>query len=243
MVSLDIRDIPGTNCYLDEISYSRVKDLVFELPLRDIHFMGSGNYHYLSYFFLGRVTSPFYLVLFDNHPDCQTPAFGDILSCGGWVKKALSDYSLLRKVFIVGASLEHIAEEEPFPEKVVIVPEAKDLPKIMDSALNCHGDYMGVEGVEYSGSVGVYISIDKDVLSSEYALTDWDQGKMSLSELCGCLEEIMSLVENRKSGEILGVDICGDSKSEPNGPDHYINHNSNIRILETLSRAFSTIFC
>lgn len=210
MTTIDIRDIPGTNCYLDESAYDGVKDIVAHQPLREIHFLGSGNYHYLSYFFLGRVASPFYLVLFDNHPDCQSPAFGDVLSCGGWVKRALSDYPLLKGVIIVGANPKHILEEEPFPEKITIVSEILDFKECL-AGLN----------------LPIYISADKDVLSSEYALTDWDQGNMSLDELCEFLSEL-------SSKEILGVDICGDSKSEPNGSDHPINQNSNMRILEAL---------
>lgn len=219
MTTIDVRDIPGTNCYLDQGAYHRVKDLVCQQPLREIHFLGSGNYHYLSYFFLGRVTSPFYLVLFDNHPDCQAPAFGDILSCGGWVKRALSDYPLLKAAFIVGANPEHVREEEPFPEKVVIVSDLERLPEQLESTI-----------IEPFDSPNFYISIDKDVLSPEYALTDWDQGEMSLLKLCECLSKILSF-----RGNILGIDICGDSKSEPNGPDHPVNQNSNEYILKALS--------
>lgn len=240
MVSLDIREIPGTNCYLDERAFGGIKDSVAKLPLEEIHLIGSGNYHYLSYFFLGRVTSPFYLILFDNHPDCQAPAFGDILSCGGWVKRAISDFPMLQKVFIVGASPEHVAEEEPFPEKVVIVPRAGDLTEILEDAL-----VISEEKFEESfGSVGFYISIDKDVLSPEFAITDWDQGRMSIDELCDCLTGILSLVVDdeceriNKFHRLVGVDICGDSKSEPNGPDHPVNYNSNMRILEILSEVF-----
>ncbi len=50
-----------------------------------------------------------------------------------------------------------------------------------------------------------YISIDKDVLSAEYALTDWDQGDMTLPDL---LQMLSTIFQNH---QIIGVDICGDS--------------------------------
>ena len=35
-----------------------------------------------------KITEPFSLVLFDRHPDTQRPSFGDITSCGGWVRSS-----------------------------------------------------------------------------------------------------------------------------------------------------------
>ena len=49
----------------------------------------------------------------------------------------------------------------------------------------------------------LYLSIDLDVLSPAFARTDWDQGTMTLGELSGALER---LVTGRR---ILGVDLCG----------------------------------
>jgi hypothetical protein len=49
----------------------------------------------------------------------------------------------------------------------------------------------------------VYLSIDLDVLSPEYARTDWDQGSMTLPEL----ESALAGLAARK--RLLGVDLCG----------------------------------
>lgn len=54
----------------------------------------------------------------------------------------------------------------------------------------------------------VYLSIDLDVLSGDYARTDWDQGQMSLTTLIDGLKSIKS--------SILGVDICGGIAPEQN---------------------------
>lgn len=180
---IDLKEIEGTNCYLDESVYPVVRDIINSNPIKDIHFLGSGNYHYLSYFWLDRITIDFSLLLFDNHPDMQRPAFSDILSCGGWVLKSLEDFIHLKQVYICGASKEHILEESPMPKKVSIINDM----------------------TEINIDLPLYISIDKDVLSCEYAITDWDQGIMSDDELCNYLKALKNI-------EILGVDICGDSK-------------------------------
>ena len=49
----------------------------------------------------------------------------------------------------------------------------------------------------------VYISIDLDALSEQYARTDWDQGEMSLDMLC----DILCAYVNKH--RVIGVDICG----------------------------------
>ena len=50
----------------------------------------------------------------------------------------------------------------------------------------------------------VYISIDKDILDEEYSETNWSQGKLPLPVLERLLMPFL------KSGNILGIDICGE---------------------------------
>ena len=60
-------------------------------------------------------------------------------------------------------------------------------------------------GSLFTGGSGskVYLSIDKDVLSRDYARTNWDQGSMTLPEL---LDRISCIAD---SNEIIGIDVCG----------------------------------
>ncbi len=136
------------------------------MPLRAFHCIGTGDYHYVSLFWLERVSEPFLLVLFDHHPDDQPAAFGaDLLSCGGWVADA-------RRL--------------PMLRSDVWIRDAADFP-----ALRTLPD------------LPLYLSVDLDVLSEDYARTDWDQGRMTLDELSGALRELTA------SRRILGVDLCG----------------------------------
>ena len=57
----------------------------------------------------------------------------------------------------------------------------------------------------------VYLSIDLDYLSPEYARTNWDQGSKSLPEL---LAEIDAALVGKR---LAGVDICGGTTSAQKG--------------------------
>jgi hypothetical protein len=96
----------------------------------------------------------------------------------------------------------------------------------------------------------VYISIDKDVLSTDYALTDWDQGKLSLAELAAVVQKIAA------SCNLVGADICGEMAPKPlKGPlkqidsmrlwqpqqhewstANTVNQETNMRLLDTFTR-------
>jgi hypothetical protein len=58
-------------------------------------------------------------------------------------------------------------------------------------------------GRELSGK-NVYMAIDKDVLDSGDATSDWDHGRLRLKELTDLIEAIAS------RSNVLGADICGD---------------------------------
>lgn len=76
----------------------------------------------------------------------------------------------------------------------------------------------------------LYLSVDMDVLSEDYARTDWDQGNMSLESLCRTVRDISS------SGRLAGADICGGITAEKGGTqaDFDLNARSTDAILEAL---------
>ena len=82
-----------------------------------------------------------------------------------------------------------------------------------------------------AGGLPVYISIDKDVLSEEYARTDWDQGEMKLEELS---EIIRGISGGRR---ILGIDVCGGKTlaKGASGEDLRINLEADLKILALCS--------
>lgn len=170
---LDCRHLAGTDCYCDEEGKKALVDIICRCPVNGIHFIDSGNYHYVTKFWTDRIREPFVLVVFDHHPDMQPPLFANILSCGSWVKDVLDYNPNCRRVIIVGASDELIRS----------VPHGYEgrVHFYSDNDLNREANWKRFSKELISEPV--YISIDKDVLSPEYAVTNWDQGSMNLIEL------------------------------------------------------------
>ena len=200
---VDCRSMQGTNCYCDDIAKEELRQKIASFGPEGVHFFDSGNYHYVSLFWLEKLEEDFALVLFDHHPDMQPPSFGDITSCGGWVKEALEHLPHLKRVYMVGVDETLLEELEPLPSQVV-----RGLPQ--DEALP------------------IYISLDKDVLSCEYARTDWSQGSMTLVEL---EEHLRGLLADYR---IIGVDICGEKKDNATEEDLRINQSTNESLIEIL---------
>jgi hypothetical protein len=83
------------------------------------------------------------------------------------------------------------ARKLPFLETDVWIRDAADFPAL--AALP---------------ALPVYLSLDLDVLSEQYARTDWDQGAMTFHEMETALRALVS------SRRILGVDLCGGNTVE-----------------------------
>ena len=81
---LDFRKLQGVNCYCTQEAEDEIKEKIYSLPFQGIHFLDSGNYHYLTKFWLEKIQKPFSLLVFDNHTDMQEAAFFGLLSCGSW---------------------------------------------------------------------------------------------------------------------------------------------------------------
>ncbi len=103
---LEVQELSGCSCYCDEEALETLETLIRELPVQGIHFLDSGNYHYVSLLWLKKIRKPFCLLLLDNHTDMQPPAFGDLLSCGGWAAEALETLPFLQELILAGPDQE-----------------------------------------------------------------------------------------------------------------------------------------
>ena len=89
--------------------------------------------------------------MFDNHTDMQLPAFGGLLSCGGWIASSLLELENLAEVWLVGPDEEAYSQvEEELKEKVRFISQG-------DAETS---GYMK----EIPTDLPLYISVDKDVL-------------------------------------------------------------------------------
>ena len=100
-LTIDLRSLEGCCCYCDEQA-TAVLEEAFPEPLPRLRWLDSGDYHYLSHLLACREKEPFHLILLDNHPDNQDPAFGGVLSCGSWVKEMRQKNPLLRDMLSIG---------------------------------------------------------------------------------------------------------------------------------------------
>ena len=215
---VEVQELPGSNCYCDGDAMETLRQKLEEFDADGIHFIDSGNYHYMSRIWLEKLNTPFRLVVFDNHTDMQPPAFGGLLSCGGWVAASLEELPLLKEVLLVGPDQEAFDQTEPvLREKVRFLSREKLGEMTLEEKVSFFE--------ELTAELPTYLSVDKDVLCPEEASTTWSQGEMTLEELC---EFVKILLEKQ---DILGMDVCGECDPDACEGDH-LNDLANRKLLE-----------
>ena len=222
---IDAVSMTGTNGYCDDMAKENFREMMKEYPTKGIHFIDGGNYHYLTLLWLSLIEEPFDLIVFDNHSDMQKPAFGDVLSCGGWIRNLVEDSGFKGKVTVVGVDKDNI-DKEMKELGVKFITKQTILKK--------RGQQYGLENelieasketeFDYAEDLGYHIIKEK-----EYK-TNWNQGIMSVDELFAIIEDTF---EMRK---VIGMDICGEMdeavNSEFGSIYNEINQAVNMRFLK-----------
>ena len=99
----DCSAIGGSRLYCSRDAEEKIKALIAPAGVSGIHFIDSGDYHYISKIMTDFIKEPFTLVLIDHHTDMQDASLGgDILSCGNWAKKVLQKNPYLQKLVLIG---------------------------------------------------------------------------------------------------------------------------------------------
>ena len=175
---LDLTSIEGTNCYCDEAAAAAIRSAIAELPAAALHWDDTGDYHYLSRFWLEKASSdnggePFAMVLFD------VPGLSQVLLVG------------------INPDLEIEILDLVFDGVLAVTTDD----------LRHTGDVLSQDVLEMFSllepGIPVYISVDKDVLTKDFARTDWDQGCMTLAQLEA------AVLRAAAGHRLLGADICG----------------------------------
>ena len=124
-------------------------------------------------------------------------------SCGDWAGKVLKTNPWLQQLILIGPQERDI--QQIYSEKEGLVTSTELREKLVTfSAEEIQSGEAGNKISKIKKNFPVYISIDKDILDEEYSETNWSQGKMSLPVLERLLMPFL------KSGNILGIDICGE---------------------------------
>ena len=216
---LDCTDVSGSLYFCSDEAGECLRNCLKDIPVNALRFIDSGDYHYLSLFFLERIRTPFGLLLFDHHSDCMESAFGGgLLTFGSWVLRALSSLPYLKKAILVGP-----ADEDRTGEQLLKDPR---ITWVQESEFEQKKKELCEELLIYP----VYISLDKDVLDTQEAVTDWSQGTMRLDGIFSFLREAKNC-----GVQFLGMDVCGeqDKKADLSGAGHsaQINSLANGKIL------------
>jgi arginase family enzyme len=187
-------------------------------------FCGSGDFHHISLALVRRVTEPFNLLVFDNHPDWMRgwPA----LHCGTWLYHA-ARLPMVQSVYHVGGDVDfdnYYRRLAPWSllesGKITVIPayrtyragrwsrvpvtplrERPDQPARRDRLRTLLHAYLAD-----LARFPLYISLDKDVLRPTAAVVNWDSGRLELTELLDTLNAFVRAA----NANLAGVDIVGD---------------------------------
>ena len=204
--TVELREIEGTVCYCDAAAEAEIRRRLAPGADAGIRWIDSGDFHYVSKILAGFEQEPFVLVLIDNHPDDQAPAFDGVLSCGSWVRDLRKASPMLEEIWTLG------------PDHRI-----RNASGTVDRELDADIDDLvaALEGKR------VYVSIDKDVLDRELARTDWSQGTYSLDCLKGWLDRLLRL-------DVVAVDVCGELAPAKGATleDLRVNCETNVELQE-----------
>ena len=193
----------------------------------EVFFYGSGDFHHLTAGLIARHSMPVTVIHLDQHPDWVT--FPGSLNCGSWVNHAL-ELPQVDRVITLGPS----GDDLDWPEwksanlravadgRLVVWPWQHKPSLVL-------GHYGNTDSWEQKGrflhwrelgegaladhlmrlsalirTQAVYVTIDKDVLSSQQAVTNWDQGFMTLPHV----EAVLTFLSAHH--QVIGIDVCGD---------------------------------
>lgn len=173
---------------------------------------GSGDFHHLSGLWLRRVPEPVILVSFDNHPDwdVRPPKW----CCGSWINRAL-ELPHVRHVAIWGCgNFECWWPAQIFGNRraerngnLEVHPWADDRSEkdrqrrgaiLLDNWRQRFEDFAkNIRGAN------LYVTIDLDCLRPEQAISNWENGRYSVADVCWALARLHSVAK------VIAGDICG----------------------------------
>lgn len=99
---IDCTDINGCDMYCSKQAEHEIGKRIDAVGIHGIHFLDSGNYHYVTKIMTDRIKRPFTLVVFDHHTDMQKPLVESMTSCGDWALKVLKENVYLQQLILIG---------------------------------------------------------------------------------------------------------------------------------------------
>ena len=233
---LDCSEIEECDLYCSRQAEEKIREKIKPYGIHGIHFLDSGNYHYVTEIMTSQIQKEFQLVVFDHHTDMQKPMIEHMTSCGDWAGKVLATNQWLQQLILIGPQESDI--EQIYRENDGLMNRKEISEKLLTFSaeeIRTGEDKNKISKIKKN--LPVYISIDKDILGKQYTETNWSQGNMSLP----MLERLLShFLEN---GNILGIDICGECQQGIPLPEYLqaeeLNEETNQKLFEFLSHYIS----
>lgn len=184
---------------------------------RSTVFLGSGDFHHLSHLLVQHhapKAEQLQVVVFDNHPDNMRYPFG--IHCGSWAWH-VSRLPFVACVHVLGITSPDVGLAHAWENRLGPLRQGRVRYWCVGPNLDWM-KYLGITGSRSFASIAemleafaahidatpgpIYLSIDKDVLASTEARTNWDQGVMRVDELGAAIHLL--------KGRIVASDITGD---------------------------------
>ena len=230
---IDLRDI-GTRVrfWMNVKDREEIAKRILSSDKSAITFLGSGDFHQISNILISAFSEPISVIDFDFHPDWHIlpPRF----SCGSWVAETLKNDNILKYVMvgissddlstlsIQGGDFNALKDDRLEIYPCARKPSTVFFRKIPQNISMKIGRSIFTSTIYWNElnnknlmefflhilkrlpTKKVYLTIDKDCLKSEHALTNWEEGRLPLEDLLLMLRLI------KENLEIVGVDIVGD---------------------------------
>ena len=201
-----------------------------DVDCAEVVFAGSGDFHHVTPLLIERAVAradgPVTVLHFDNHPDWMRQAQGR--HCGSWVGRAARLAGVSRVITIGVCSLDigvrrarqgdlELLREDRLDLFAWADPDGGDVVEIGGRAWPTicalgEGPFLDLLDTVIATS-SVYVTIDKDVLRADQALTNWDQGQASLDFVEAAVRRA---AEGRR---LVGADVVGDWSAPDYGGD------------------------
>lgn len=174
---------------------------------------GSGDFHHLSALWVARAARcPLTLVSFDNHPDwdLRPPRW----CCGNWMNRAL-DLPRVEKIAVWGCGNFECwgvhrlwgnhgdvrrgrLEVHPWADGRSPADQARAHVILAENWRERFEVFAaGLAGKE------IYVTVDLDCLRAGEAVTNWENGRFAVVDVCWAIETL------RSHGAVVAGDICG----------------------------------
>lgn len=235
---IDCSDIEESHLYCSPSAYEEIRKRIEPFGISGIHFIDSGNYHYVTKIMTDFLKEPFVLVCFDHHTDMQKPMVEGMTSCGDWAGQVLGENTYLRQLVLIGPPQRDIdGIEIGKPQSQNIQTGEKD--KLLTfSEEELQNGTAKAKVAQIKEGLPFYISIDKDVLNRRFTETNWNQGDMTLPMLEHLLQFFL------QKGKVRGVDICGECRMDMPMPEYLeaeeINGETNVELYRYVKRHMIT---